>query len=233
MLDENLEFIDLTHTLSPEIPSWDLSCGYKQEISLDYDQCSTPVKFRTYQINTPAGIGTHMDAPAHCIPNAITIDKIPLKQLICPCVVIDISKQAHEKYSASVNDIIEFENKHGLIPENSFVIFYTGWDKYWKMPEKYRNELKFPCIAADAAELLLQRSVIGLGIDTLSPDRAGEGFPVHQLFLGAGKYIIENIANAGNLPPIDAHVIALPLKIQNGTESPIRLIAITKPRKNL
>lgn len=229
MLEENLEFIDLSHTLSPEIPSWNLSCGYQQAISLDYDECSTPVKFRTFQINTPAGIGTHMDAPAHCIANALTIDQIPLQQLVRPCVMIDVSKKTHEKYSASAEDIIDFEKTYGQIPENSFVIIHTGWDKYWETPARYRNNLKFPCIGADAAELLLQRSVVGLGIDTLSPDRAGEGFPVHQLFLGAGKYIIENITNAENLPPTGAYIIALPLKLQHGTESPIRLIGVKKP----
>lgn len=228
MLEENLEFIDLTHTLSPEIPSWNLSCGYQQVISLDYNECSTPVKFRTFQMNTPAGIGTHMDAPAHCIANAITIDQLPLQQLIRPCVVIDVSKKADEKYRSSVDDIVEFEKQYGRISENSFVIIYTGWDKYWGMPAQYRNDLKFPCVGADAAELLLQRSVVGLGIDTLSPDRADEGFPVHQLFLGAGKFIIENIANAGSLPPIGTHIIALPLKLKNGTESPIRLIGVKK-----
>lgn len=66
-----------------------------------------------------------------------------------------------------------------------------------------------------------------LGIDTLSPDNEVDGFPVHRLVLGSGKYIIENVANAGLMPPVGAYTFALPIKIQDGAESPIRLVAVT------
>lgn len=72
---------------------------------------------------------------------------------------------------------------------------------------------------------------MGLGIDTLSPDTRDSGFPVHQLVLGAGKYIIENIANAKKLPTTGCCIIALPIKIQHGTESPIRLVGIRSKEK--
>jgi len=226
MLNENLELIDLTHELNSEVPNWHANYGYSQEITSDYDASSNETKFRNQQITMQAGIGTHMDSPAHCFPNAVTIDKIPLQQLIAPCIVIDVSNKAHETYRVSAEDIMEFENNYGEIPKNSFVMIYTGWDKYWDNPVKYRNELIFPSVAKDAAELLLKREVVGLGIDTLSPDTAESNFPIHQLFLGNGKYLIENVANAKKLPLIGAHVIALPIKITNGTESPVRIIAL-------
>lgn len=73
---------------------------------------------------------------------------------------------------------------------------------------------------------------MGLGIDTLSPDRPGAGYPVHQLFLGAGKYLIENVANAVKLPAVGSYILALPLKLLQGTEAPLRLVAlINKERK--
>ena len=57
-------------------------------------------------------------------------------------------------------------------------------------------------------------------------DKGGEDFPVHRIVLGAGKYIVENIANAKDVPPIGAKIMVMPMKINNGTEAPIRLIAI-------
>lgn len=51
-------------------------------------------------------------------------------------------------------------------------------------------------------------------------------FPVHKLILGAGGYIIENLTHCHLLPAMGAFVIALPMKIQNGTEAPIRAIAM-------
>lgn len=228
LLHENFEFIDLTHVLTPDIPHWDTGCGFKLAVTLNYDKCTTDVKFRVQQVSMAAGIGTHMDAPAHCISGAKTIDKIPLEQLIAPCVVINVSDKTHEKYSVSVNDIKDFEEKYGRINSGTFVIIYTGWDKFWQQPEKYRNNLIFPCVSKEAAELLLQREIVGLGIDTLSPDRSGEGFPVHNILLSAGKYIVENVNNANKLPPVGANVFVMPIKIQDGTEAPVRLIGLVE-----
>lgn len=222
---KNMSFIDLTHTLSPSIPHWSGTCGFKHKVTSNYDDCNGKTKFRVQSVEIFAGIGTHMDAPAHCIPGSTDIASIPLEQLIAPCVVIDVSVKVHEKYRVTPDDIYDFESRHGTINKNSFVIIHTGWGKFWNNPKKYRNDLIFPTISAQAAELLLERIVVGIGIDTLSPDNEADGFSVHRLILGAGKYIVENVANAALISPIGAYAIALPLKIQDGTESPIRLIA--------
>ncbi len=222
-----MKMYDLTHTLSPEIPHWNGGCGFQFQTILDYADCAEAVKFRVQKLDMFSGIGTHVDAPLHCIQGGKSIADIPLEDLIAPCIVIDVTKKAHEKYSATVDDVGEFENQYGRIASGTFVILRTGWEKHWHTPEKYRNNLIFPSFSKEAVEVLLNRNIIGIGIDTLSPDRADDGFPVHQLILGAGKYIIENIANADSLPAVGAYVIALPIKIQNGTEAPIRLIGFT------
>ena len=60
--------VDLTHTISSDAPTWEGDCGFSHDIMLDYASCTTPVKFRVQTINMVAGLGTHIDAPAHCIP---------------------------------------------------------------------------------------------------------------------------------------------------------------------
>lgn len=222
-----LIFTDLTHTLSPEIAQWDMGCGFQHKNHIDYSDSKTEIKFRAQQITMSAGIGTHMDAPAHCFPDSLCIADIPLSHLISPCVVINVSNKSHEKYQVSIDDIKEFENQYGVIQQNTFVIIYTGWERFWLQPDKYRNNLIFPCVSKSAAELLMGRNINGIGIDTLSPDCITSGFPVHQLFLGAGKYIVENIAHANQLPAIGAYSFVLPIKIKEGTEAPIRLIAMS------
>lgn len=217
--------IDLTHTIDENSPSWDGSCGFKHEIKLDYD-CSSAVQFRVQQIKMNAGIGTHMDAPAHCIPGASTIDELQLSNLIAPCIVIDVSKSAHERYSVSPEDIKDFEKNHGTINHGSFIMIQTGWEQFWCDSEKYRNNHLFPSISGAAAELLLDRGIVGLGIDTLSPDRSEDAYPVHALILGAGKYIIENAANLSSLPAKGSFILALPIKTKGGTEAPLRLIGL-------
>src|SRR5438445_13889218 len=118
--------IDLTHTLDENTPTWDGSCGFHHDIVLDYSDCATEVTFRVQKIEMNAGIGTHMDAPAHCIQNGATIDQLKLTDLLSPCVVIDVSEPSHERYSVSVLDIKAFENAHGRIQPGQFVMIRTG-----------------------------------------------------------------------------------------------------------
>ena len=222
------KIIDLTHILDENSPSWHGDCGFHCKITLDYADFTTKPTFRTQELTMRAGMGTHMDAPAHCIPGAASIEQIPLSQLCIPCVVIDVSAVSHECYSVSSQDIEQFEAKHGAIASDTFVMIKTGWERFWYAPEKYHNNYVFPSVSAEAAELLLKKGVCGLGIDTLSPDRPESGYRVHQLFLGNGKYLVENAANLNNLPAQGSFVLILPMKIKGATEAPIRLIALVE-----
>lgn len=223
----NFKLIDLTHSLHSNIANWDIDCGFQTHTIIDYSDCSTSTKFRVQSIESKCGIGTHIDAPSHCIQNGKNVDEIELTQLIVPCVVIDLSNKIEvDNYIITVDDIISFENVNGVICDNSFVIIRTGWDVHWDNPEKYRNGLIFPSVNVDAARYLIDRNIAGLGVDTLSPDTFDSGFPTHKTILGANRYIVENIANSSLMPPIGSYVIILPIKIKGGTEAPARLVGL-------
>lgn len=223
------EIIDLTHTLHPKIcgNTGIGGCGFDHEIVKDYEDFKDfDPQFRVQKLNMHAGIGTHIDAPRHCFKDGLDVASIPLENLIAPAFVIDISKKAHETYSLSVQDILDFENEHGRISQGSIVLIYTGWDKYWDNPTKYLNNFLFPSVFSEAAELLIERDISGLGIDTITPDRHGDGFPVHKILLGNGKFIIENATNLNKLPATGSYCFALPIKSQDGAEAPIRMIGL-------
>ncbi len=222
--------IDLTYSLNINVPSWDRSCGFESKINLDYDECGTKTKFRVQQISMHAGIGTHIDSSSHCINGDATVEDINLAELIKPCICIDVSKKAKTEFSLSVEDILEFEKKNILIPESSFIIIFTGWDRFLHTPEKYHNAYRFPSVSEQAAEFLIERNIVGLGIDTLSPDLPADNFPVHKKILGSGKYIVENIANAQSLPSYGSFILVMPIKAKNLTEAPIRLVGLINPR---
>ncbi len=225
-MNKDFNAIDLTHELTENIPSWDGGKALDFTLALDYPDCTAPDIFRKYDIKSSTGIGTHLDAPAHVVPGGRTIDQLTLEELIAPCVVIDVSSEADEKYVAMPIAVEKFEQEHGVIPANSVVIFYTGWDKKWNAPEQYHNNHVFPSVDISTAELLLTRGVAGIGVDTFSCDTGAHGFPVHRAVLGADKYLIENIANAGQLPAMGAKALVLPMNIKGATEAPLRLIAL-------
>lgn len=223
-----IQLIDLTYALNETIPHFTGECGFQNHLKIDYPKEDNQTRFRINKLELYAGAGTHMDAPMHCFPGATSIADLTLERLIVPCVVIDIPKNAPEDYCVSPEDILNFEKQNQKIPSGVFVMIRTGWGKYWYNSTKFRNDLVFPTISAAATQLLIDRNIAGLGVDTLSPDNPTQGFPVHRLILGNGKYLIENIANAESLPTIGAYICALPLKIENGTEAPIRLIALVE-----
>ncbi|CAO4839242.1 MAG: Isatin hydrolase [Holosporales bacterium] len=222
------KLIDLTHDLQPDMPTWSGRCGFDHILHMDYDDFAEPDKFRVMKLKMHAGIGTHMDAPRHCVPHGACVDQFDLNELIFPCVVIDVKEKCHERYAVSMDDILAFEEIHGKIPSGSCVLIQTGWSQFWQQPNMYHNNHVFPSISKEAAAFLLDRGVQALGIDTLSPDSPHNGFPVHQLFLSNGKILIENVAHLEKMPATGAFVFIAPLKIKDGTEAPIRLIAMIK-----
>ncbi|RUP36164.1 MAG: cyclase family protein [Acinetobacter sp.] len=220
------KLIDLTHALDSAIPTWNGGCGFNHDVHIDYSDCQDEYKFRVMKVKMHAAIGTHMDAPSHCIAGGRFIHDFDVNDLIMPCVVIDVSDQCHESYSLSAKDVADFESKYGKIAVGSCVMVTTGWSNFWHTPSKYHNNHVFPSVSSEAASLLLERGVGAIGIDTLSPDRPEDGFKVHKLFLGADKIIIENVANLDSIPPTGSFVMILPIKIKDGTEAPVRLIGL-------
>lgn len=219
------KLIDLTHPVHSEIPTWDMTCGYFVKTMRDYQHCEGVVKFRSQSLDIRASAGTHIDAPAHCFAGKADVSELPLNDLIVPGIVIDVSDKVHQNYKVLVEDIKLFENKYGVIISGTLVLFYTGWSQHWNEPKKYHNNLSFPSVSADAASLLLERNIVGIGIDTLSPDSGNSDFAVHASILGANKYILENVDQLHLLPPRGIELIVMPLKIKNAAESPIRLVA--------
>ncbi|MDN3504834.1 MAG: cyclase family protein [Rhabdochlamydiaceae bacterium] len=222
----NCKIIDLTHSIDDSIATWNGSCGFQHEVKLSYEQAGICVqKFEMH-----AGIGTHMDAPTHFFEHGESIGQLDIAHFFAPLICIDLSAKVSPTLFAQVADIRSFEKTYGDIPKGAFVALYTSWSKYWFDSVKYRNEgidklMAFPGYSSECAELLLERGVVGIGIDTLSPDGSNmTTFPVHKHILGAGLYIVENMKNLNLLPPVGAFIANLPMKIEVGSESAIRSV---------
>jgi kynurenine formamidase len=182
--------------------------------------------------------GTHLDAPIHFGEGKQAADEIPLTKLISPAIVINITDACAKNadYLLTVEDITAWETNNGRIPDDSIVLIYTGWGRFWGDKKLYLGtdvagdvaNLHFPGISREAAKLLTeQRKIDAVGIDTASIDHGPtKDFIAHQILNGANIYALENVANLEKLPAKGATLIALPMKIKGGTGGPARIIAL-------
>ncbi len=212
----NTRLIDLTHALNSPIPTWTGGCGFEALQLMDYEEGA-----RVQELHLLAGAGTHMDAPSHFIPGAKNIDQLLLQDLLAPLSVVDLSK---EKKEITLDDFKQYEKSYGKIAPGSVVVGNTGWSQFWSDPDKYREG--FPTFSEEVGDFLLERKIKGLGIDALSPDPRESGFPLHHQLLKEGVYFLENLTRLDRLPKSGAWILSLPLKIEGGTESPIRSIGL-------
>jgi len=80
-----------------------------------------------------------------------------------------------------------------------------------------------------------ERNVLGFGTETIGTD-AGQAahftppYPCHHYMHGAGRYGLQCLSNLDLLPPTGAVVIAAPLKIEQGSGSPLRVLALVPAR---
>ncbi len=229
-MNNGMTLIDLTHTIHEEIPLWPGSRIFSNEICQNY----SPGQFRINNYHLCAGTGTHLDAPFHAEKDGKSVSDFTLQELIGPGCVIDVTRSANQNpdYAITVDDLEQWEKIHGVIPKKAIVLAHTGWARFWDQPSRYCNAddegiLHFPGFSEKAAQWLIKREIIGVGIDTLSLDPGdSQTYPAHHIFLGQGLFQLENVANLAAMPATGATIFVLPLKIRNGPEAPARVFAM-------
>jgi kynurenine formamidase len=238
---EEGKWIDLSYEFSPQTLYWPNNpTGFKLD-TLAEGMTPGGFYYSSFGFTAPEHGGTHLDAPVHFSANGLSADKLAITQLTGEAIVIDVSAKAlkDRDYLISVNDITEWEKINGSIPENSIVLFKTGYGQFYPDAEKYFGtaekgaeaiaKLHFPGIDPKAAEWMVQRKVKAVGLDTPSIDYGqSKDFKTHQVLMGANIPAFENVANVDQLPATGAYVVALPMKIKNGSGGPLRIIAWTR-----
>jgi kynurenine formamidase len=240
-----IQVIDLTQTLTPEFPQIALPPEFGQcwpfrieEVSR-YDERGPGWYWNNFSCGEHTG--THFDAPIHWIsgrdlPNN-SVDTIPVGHFVAPAVVIDCSAQAaaDPDHLLTVDAVLEWERTHGHIAAGSWVLMRTDWSKRMD-PEAYQNfdetGQHTPGPSTEAVRFLVeQRDVLGFGSEAIGTD-AGQGYhlrppyPCHYYMHGAGRYGLQCLSNLDKLPPTGALLICPPLKIQKGSGSPLRVLAL-------
>jgi len=240
----NGKWIDLTHDFSSDTVYWPTEEGF----TLETEFKGVTDKGYYYEANRYSASehgGTHIDAPVHFAEGKHAVDQIPLEKLMGNAVVIDVSKKAlsDPDYQVSVEDIKDWEEKNGAIPESAIVLLNTGYGQYWPDRVKYMgtdkrgagavSELHFPGLHPGAAKWLTEeRKINAVGLDTPSIDYGQSTlFESHRILFKENIPAFENVANLDKLPVKGAYVIALPMKIKGGSGAPLRIIALVPEKK--
>lgn len=244
VLDGSVRVIDLTQTLRPSTPVIGLPPPLAQsspfsmiEISR-YDERGPAWYWNDLRMGEHTG--THFDAPAHWItgrdlPDA-TLDRLDPQRLVASACVIDCSAEAaaDERFLLQPAHIEAWEARHGRIPPRCWVLMRTDWSKRTD-PAAFLNVREdgphVPGPSADATRVLIERDVNGWGVEAVGTD-AGQAFgfdppfPAHALMHGSNRFGLASLVNLDQLPPTGALLITAPLKIEHGSGSPLRVLAL-------
>ena len=247
LASRRIRVVDLTQTLSPDFPQIALPPEFGQcwpfrieEISA-YDARGPGWYWNNFSCGEHTG--THFDAPIHWISGrdlaANSVDTILPQNFVAPAFVIDCvaAATADPDYLLTVADIERFEAEHGRVAEGAWLLMRTDWSKR-KDPVAYQNfdetGQHTPGPSAEAVRFLVEeRGVLGFGTEAIGTD-AGQGYhlrppyPCHSLMHGAGRYGLQCLTHLDLLPPTGAVLICPPLKIEKGSGSPLRVLALVE-----
>jgi kynurenine formamidase len=154
------QFVDLTHSFSPLTPVWnefgptafsaaaDPATGRPYTVEKD--------GFRSFFYSMVGQYGTHVDPPAHFDPDGKTMDELPLKQMILPLVLFDITAmlKTDPNHALSVDDVKAWEDRHGRVPAGSFAALRTGMYKDWDGNQVRFKRSPFPAWSLEAIRFL-------------------------------------------------------------------------------
>lgn len=228
--------IDLTHPFNEKTIYWPTAKGFELE-KRGWGFTKKGYFYASNIFKTPEHGGTHMDAPIHFAKGKWTVDQIPVERLTGEAAVIDLRSKIKDNanYLISKNDIVYWEQKNEELGSSHIVLFNTGWARFWGNKKKYLGtdkfedveNLHFPGLSQEAAEYLVSKKVKGVGLDTPSLDYGqSKDFWAHRIILEANIYGLENVANLDRLPSKGSTLYVAPMKIEQGTGAPTRILAV-------
>jgi len=150
---------------------------------------------------------THIDAPAHIFESGRTVDELELASLVGRAYLID-----HSGKTEIGND--EMEKTFSFKDKSSEIILL----------KTESSDQKFAKILPDAAEWIVKKGFLTVGIDSESMD-SGEGLDNHRILLGKGINIIANL-DLKKVEPGYYGFVCLPLKIKGCDGAPARAILL-------
>ncbi|CAN8027031.1 unnamed protein product [Ixodes persulcatus] len=227
----NRSLVDLSYPFNNETIYWadDKHFVFNATVAAENEEW-----YQVDSISTPTHGGTHLDSPLHFNKTGWSVSQIPLQRLMfLPIALLDIQDQSANDpdYQLTVDDIRQWEDRNGRLPDGCLLLVRSGRAKFWPDRTAYlgydsRGRRHFPSISPNAARHLVeQRQVYGVGLDTPSLDAPGQTV-THVILSARNIYNLENLADLSLLPNTGAHGVVLPMKIDGASGASVRVVAI-------
>ncbi|MFH1154280.1 MAG: cyclase family protein [Pseudomonadota bacterium] len=212
-----MNIIDLTHPIHGGMPVYPGSSGpsIRRVATLARDG------FAEKRVTLSTHTGTHVDAPAHMISGAATLDAWPMERFAGPALVI------RPENHGGVIDLKSLKPLEKEISCSEFLLFNTGWSRFWGSPSYDQG---YPVLSTEAAVWICGFRLKGVGFDTLSADRVDTiEYPVHHTLLSRNIMIIENLANLEAISEKRIFFCCFPLSFKESDGSPVRAAGFFDP----
>jgi len=208
---QRMKIYDLSHKLNNQSPVYP---GIQPPQFIPATQIETH-GYRETHFRFHSHLGTHIDAPSHMISDGPSLDQFPVSLFCGEALIINIENK----------NLIDIEILAGLkneVEKSDFVLFNTGWSKFWGSPDYFGN---FPVPTTAAIRYLLQFSLKGIGFDHISADSIdSKDFPNHYAILGKNMLIIENLVFPAGFSEKSGEFSCFPLPYENADGSPVRAV---------
>jgi kynurenine formamidase len=222
--------IDLTLLLKPGVSSW--GNLHPPLVMIDYHQnwmnrgnypADSPITgFSTKFVGFTDHTGTHMDAKRHFHPEGETMDMYDLSYFMGEALYLDLSdREWNEEVTVEI-----FESALARlgeeIKENDIVVV-KAW-KYSRDNEKFGDSY---LLNKESAWYLIDKKIKMFCTDLATVDYSDKYRNAHFFMLERNILMVENLVNLDLLKEGRFTFMALPLKIEGLTGSPVRALAFT------
>lgn len=232
MKSENYKWVELNYSVDEQTPHYHFFEPLGRKVLMTIDKETINVE----QYSVVSQYGTHVDPPYHFVQGGRTLDEITWKEMILPLCVIDVSAKVKEDndYEFQVQDILDFEEKYGRIPEGCFVAMRSDWhiigaDDLNGTDADGVNH--YPGWGIPALEFLVkERNVLAVGHESSDTDPAKnvikQGWKAELYILEQDRYQIEFMVNLDKVPPMGSLIVCAWPDIKGGTGFTAKCLAI-------
>lgn len=207
-----MKIYDLSHPLNNQSPVYP---GKKHPFFSPVSVIKTD-GYRETNLCLDSHVGTHIDAPAHMLKNGKTLDELPISAFNGMALIVHISNPIK---IIETQFLMNFEKE---INDVEFVLFKTGWSKFWGTEAYFKD---FPTLSNDATEWLTFLNLKGIGFDTISADPVeSTNWKNHFTIFKNGLIIIENLIFPVGLNKNIGEFSCFPIPYEKADGSPVRAV---------